>query len=584
MGEYDENVENYVGPSFGDSEEDSIYDYYESDPVDEKAWLDLFSDVVVEDEDKRYHVDPATGYEYAEDRKPHHWIEQDDGSWVCKICGETKQKTRKDRKKNDKTDDVYLEEVVQRVKKWKEEHGEVIPQQSQPLSASQEAVDEIWSKTINKMVTDEDLSNADAVARPSYEIRTGDLEDETDKCLELADKFAVGVNDKGSTGIIEEIYHHPVLCEYKDKNGEECKQLAQYINGDGKKYCYKHIQPVYCRKMKNGRACKALATSMVDGVSYCEEHAPDSGDVEMIDNIDPYEVKKIAYPSYGEYKMIGDTAVIDESELNDLDEFILSKQGGDVLPIRLIKGIERCQYEGCVSKATGLPEIASYEFVLFHEKRHQFLCEKHSLEMIKNKFDRVKKVYKLEIPSVEKGQFLRSELMFTQGDGSRLMNTIDILEQKRRRDRERHEEGGTEYLLYLCPDKVAERRGRYKIFDPMGGEIEGAEDALYFRLPAINEELSSPGKIVLHFSSDYIDHNKAKEVYRDFLNGVLDEHDLAMSVRARAKSDAEDYDRKHGNKWVAGENQYFSDDYNEETKRKISQRDVYKTWRKYIVG
>ena len=526
----DELVEEVnTGPSFSDNvEEESIYDYYDDDSLtdeERQQWMDQFGDVIVYDGDERKHVDSKTGYEFVEGRKPHYWVEQDDGSWLCRICGEQKAKKKN---KTITVTDKYEERTREAMRKNDEDNrlGNNIVKSK--VSSSQKAIEDIWTK-VNKKVESSSDTNFSSV-----ESLTDDKTGNTDQIMMNMGKFRL---DK--TGVIRaKKYFQKQSCFLCGEDSEY--NLAKYENGNGDKLCRYHLEERLRGDMdEDGKN---------NGVNYLQD------------------VEKIVY---GRIASIDPSRVIsDPLMLNDMDKLFLQKRNREGMYSKIMKGTKLCESDKCEPR-----EKAMY-YVVYKNGMTKFLCKDHTEESFWKDGDEIRDIFKIyvkqwedhELPEEKQSKrnisVVNVDMDQMDDEGSILIPTGEIA---REMVRDRIMSSNEVPFLYRCSRDVAmsEGKGRYKIEDPkmiderVLGAKSGADSrsgisvrhissvqtneesvgSYYFNLPRVNKiktkqivSYKEAEKLGVFYDYNIINDEIAKDIFQRFCKGLIVPRQLDKTV------------------------------------------------------
>jgi len=493
------------------------------------------------DEETGYmRYDPAYGYSLGGEPpvqlEGHHWIEQDDGSWLCSTCGEQKQRSEKQGRDKRSFDlDAYAEEALQRVKDYKRKNGEIVASvalepESAFLDNLLQEIDTVKTGS-NQIVESQGPFDSNApmdslIGLVGSKVNTSgsvilDSRLKREKKFEL--DFAKSTKGVAKEGIVTDLYDQPPLCDYK------CNSPAQYME-DGKPFCSQHVRDKRKAKRiddsggsKCSYHCYELAKYDVEGQKYCYQHMNEKN----VKDLGMATVKKIECNKVVKLIMIDGVPCLRKESLGDLDRMILEKQNKPIgpFPCKIIDDIRFCTIHDC-----GLE--AYYEFHL-KSKGIISLCESHSEDQIENHWEDVAYVYKLMTETYASSESVTNKVIIPEvrdvSEGCKLINVSDIIRRMRSKSGVR----APEALLYWCPDDVADQRGgRYKIVS-----VEDPEDEKYFNLGYIDPVRSAYGPIEIYFSRDLMNKAVAKEVFEGYLRGkvgektvILDDYDLIMSL------------------------------------------------------
>ena len=551
-GEHDESTgEMNTGPSF-----DFVEDIEELQSLDDeeewkKEWMEQYSNVPSPEIEKIPH---ETEYGYVrEDRPPHHWIEQDDGSWVCRTCGQQKVlNTKEQKKKDDKNFD--LDDVVRRVEEARKQG--ILPSDTKDDSFLQD----VRKGTIGgdysflQGVVSDDISTAKIIHNAVMEKDSEgtqivrDYDDERLWNEGKMKKTPIGEGDE--KGFVTQEHSQQLACDWKYSGSGErpCQEVAFYSNGDGKHYCSEHIFD--------------------------------------IDNV--FNVEKIVYSNWAQItKDLDGQNSIGKTFFSDTDKFILDLQGkSDSLffPVKKVKGFAYCEEKD--QNGESCAKLAMYYLIYRDGTKHK-LCEDHVVSLASD-WNKVKYVAKLVCPRVpltagrlegegkEEGEVVIPE-MLNEHDGNLIINTQKELKEAGYGNINNTNNLGESYFLYLCSDSVAKKRARFKIYNPATGYVN------YFNVP-IRDNESVKG---VFFDRDFVDIPMAKKIYADFIGkdrdneeveaGRLSEVDLILSCRLREKAVADEIGYNE-------EYEKFDESVKNEadvTKKMILIKNNYSKWRKF---
>jgi hypothetical protein len=553
-----------AGPSFEENQkdDDDIYDYYEDNLTDEERkdieslWLDQFSSADGSRENererleycKKNHIDPETGYPYVEGRKPHHWVEQEDGSWSCILCGD--KKIKKDRKKDygKLAPGEYEEQACQRTLEWMRSRGKEIP--VRPLSAPGQAVEDVWSKiNSNKNVE----ISSDNLNKISVEALIDDKIGDADEKMTNMEKFKL---DK-SRNIRAKKYFQKQSCSLCSEDSEY--NLAKYENWNGEKLCRSHLEELLKKDLdEDGKD---------NGVNYL------------------HDVEKI---TYGRVASIDSSRTIrDPLMLNDMDRLFLQKRGREDMYTKIMKGTKLCDSDQNLDPDQRGPckEKAMY-YAVYKNGIAKFLCKDHMEESFWKDEKEIRDVFKVYIKQWEDHELpeekqssrdiavVNVDMDQMDDEGSILISTGEIA---REMVHNRVMSSDEVPFLYRCSTDIAmcQGKGRYKIEDPkmiaerVLGARSGADSrsgvsirhiasvktneessgSHYFNLPRVNKSKSKQiasyqeaEKLGVFYDYHIVNDEIAKKVFLRFCKGEISPRQLDKTVTGGSTGDSEDFE------------------------------------------
>jgi hypothetical protein len=567
-------------------EEENVVAEEEKDNVVEEIRDSRYRDhLPLKDEETGYiRYDPSYGYSPGGELSPvlegHHWIEQDDGSWWCKTCGEIKQKTVKSQKvpfenpfskkknrfsgKTDYFKAVDEEDVrvfaLERKEKTRGENTEVVTNKN--VEREGEGND---SPKKEKAPLEEALPPLEETVE-GVQIKWDNPDDDTlynDGKLKVDTKLIKGKDFKG---FVTQEHSQQVGCDWKyikkedddeDFENRPCKELAFYANSDGKNYCSKHV------------------FAMGDQIQNAE---------------------KIVYSTYADISRdVDGQNSITRSSFSTLDKEILDKQGRPnalFFPVKIVKKYFMCD-ETSEDEPCGL---AIYS-LFYRDGSRQNLCGKHTKKIVKNKdeWNKVQRIIKLVCPKVpsttgrvleeegtdgnvkkDKDEVVIPENLLEQNGDQMIDTRKELIESGYGQNEGNHLEES--YFLYLCSDSVAKRKARFKIYNP------ATNYTYYFNVPIATDELSSG----VFFDRDVVDIPMAKKIYANFIGKDTDSKadianrfditDLILSCDESISVNSNN--PKKGNSKanrIAGEL-----DFVDEYKEKLNETKPWRKWKGFI--
>jgi hypothetical protein len=547
--EIEDEIKN-TGSSFDEYlEEESIYDYYGDDLTDEErreiesSWLEQFDTDekrLLEKERLEYykknHIDPNTGYAYVEGRKPHRWVEQDDGSWLCSLCGDTKEK-KVDKKKSQSynaINEAAAHQAALDLMRRNDEERRFSPDASFPQKAFSETKFHDDLVLDIQEITDRTNKNVGSVSGAKHvDALTDVLMGDTDVKMKNRTKFAL---DKA--GVVRaKKYFQKQTCSLCSDDSEY--NLAKYENWNGQKLCRQHLE------------------ELLQGDNNNETN-------------DLHDVEKIIYGRVADIDP--SRAISDPMMLNDMDKLFLQKRGKDSISSKIMEGSKSCESDTDLnSNLERCKEKAMY-YAMYKNGSSRFLCKDHMEESFWRDGDDIRDILKVyvkqwedhELPEEKQSSrnisVVNVDMDKVDDEGSILIPTGKIA---RELIYDRVMSSGEVPFLYRCSHDVAKiaGRGRYKIEDPrmiservLGGKsgsdsrsgisvrhvVTGDDESAgsyYFNLPRVNKSKSKQivssreaKNLGVFYDYNIINDEVAKKIFQKFCKGELSPKQLDKTV------------------------------------------------------